>query len=110
MRGLKALVIIMGVLIVAGFAVIVVTLINRSVGAPPQESGAPVSAVTKSVAATPYKTEIPIPAGATIVETDSGDGRLIIRLRLATGAARILMVDPATGQRVGTIDLPETRP
>jgi hypothetical protein len=101
MRGLKALVIIMGVLIVAGFAVIVVTLINRSVGG----NGATV----KSTGA-PYKAEFPIPAGATIVETDADDGRLIIRLKLPGGATQILIVNSATGRRIGQIDLPEARP
>ena len=98
MRGLKALVIIMGMLIVAGFAVIVVTLINRSVGG----DGAP----AKTVAAKPYNTKIPIPDGARIVDTEAGDGRLIIHLTLPDAESQILIVDPATGRRIGTIDLP----
>ncbi len=117
MRGLKALVIIMGALIVVGFAVVVVTLVNRSgVNSSASRDSAP---SPRTQATTPYKTRIPIPAGSRITETSAADGRLIIRLTLgdsaagtagAAGAARILVIDLATGRQIGTIDLPEARP
>jgi hypothetical protein len=107
MRGLKALVIGMGVLIVIGFVVIVVTLVNRSglksVGDSSAASNPPVSAA-------PYKAKIKIPAGARIAETDADNGRLIIRLTLQDGVTRILIIDQTTGGRIGVIDLTQAKP
>ena len=113
MRGLKALVIGMGVLIVIGFVVIVVTLVNRS----GLESGEAGRAASKApVSSAPYQTEIEIPAGARITGTAAGNGRLIIHLTLrggatgTTGSARLLIIDPNSGRKIGVIDLPRAKP
>jgi hypothetical protein len=113
MRGLKALVFIMGALIVIGFAVVVVTLVNRSGVSSGGRDSAPSPRIQTT---TPYKTKITIPAGSRITETSAADGRLIIRLTGtagaagAAGAARILVIDLATGRQIGAIDLPKARP
>ena len=97
MRGLKALVIVMGVLIVAGLAVVVATIASRSSGGGGDTAGFGVA-------------RIAIPPGATVVGTTATGQRLVVRLRLADGTARLVVIDPATGQRLGTIDLaPEQR-
>lgn len=96
MRGLKALVVGMGVLIVAGLAVVVVTVAGR-IADPPEPA---VGAVEAPVAA-----RVAIPPGARIVETATGDGRILLRLLLADGGTRILAIDLATGRLSGRVDL-----
>lgn len=91
MRGLKALVIGMGVLIVGGLIVLVVAAVER--------------AGNLSAPAAETKTAIELPAGAEIVETATGDGRIVLRLKLADGSARLLVLDAATGRSAATVDL-----
>ena len=99
MRALKALVIAMAVLIAAGLGVIVVALVERA--------GEPLSDSPKAAAGAPAfgEVRVPVPAGARLVETTVAGDRLILRLRLADGAARIVVVDLATGRRLGTVRL-----
>ena len=91
MRGLKALVIGMGVLIVGGLIVLVVAAVQQAgnLSAPTAE----------------LKTTVDLPAGAEIAETVTGDGRIVLRLRLADGSARLIVLDAATGRLAATVDL-----
>ena len=91
MRGLKALVIGMGVLIVGGLIVLVVAAV--------QQAG------NLSAPAAEVKTTMDLPAGAEIAETVTGDGRIVLRLRLADGSARLIVLDAATGRLAATVDL-----
>tara|TARA_R110000787_G_scaffold85258_3_gene182061 strand:- start:744 stop:1028 length:285 start_codon:yes stop_codon:yes gene_type:complete len=91
MRFLKALVIGMGVLIVVGVVAIIVAAIDQAGGGKPPAAFAPVAIV--------------LPAGADIVETRVGDGRIVVRLKLPDGGARLMIVDPDTGRLTGTVDL-----
>ena len=86
MRALKALVIGMGVLIVAGLATVVVTIANRTLDA----DGSPTEAA------------FAIPPGAEVLETALDGNRIALRLRLADGTAAIHVFDLATGRRVAT--------
>lgn len=89
MGALKALVIGMAVLILAGLAVVAVTIAKRlGTGA---DAGPPATA-----------TAVVIPAGAAILETDLEGGRIALRLRLPGGAMAIHIHDLADGRRVGT--------
>ena len=92
MRALKALVIGMGVLIVVGVVVLVYAIINRvgETGVPELMSG---------------QSQIELPAGAQIVETSIGGGRIVVRLSLADGSQRLLLIDADTGGRIGAINL-----
>ncbi|MGE0724405.1 MAG: DUF6476 family protein [Alphaproteobacteria bacterium] len=90
MQALKALVILMGILIVAGIAVIGFTIANR-LATPP--AGAPDFG----------ERALGLPAGTTILSATPGDGRLILLVRLPDGANRVVIVDPATGRRLGTL-------
>ncbi len=92
MRGLKALVIGMGVLIVAGVVFLLYAIIDKS----GEKSAAGRSGL---------QAEIALPAGAEVVETRVGDGTIVLRLRLADGTGRLLVIDPATGKSRGRIDL-----
>lgn len=92
MRGLKALVIGMGVLIVAGVVFLVYAIIQKS--SEDGTSGRPA-----------LQSEVTLPAGAEVVETSIGDGTIVLRLRLADGSGRLVVIDPATGKTSGRIDL-----
>jgi hypothetical protein len=90
MAGLKAIVIIMGVLIVGGFIVIAVTIFNRAT-APRGEA-----ALT-----------VPVPPGGAIDMT-AADDRIVLRYRLANGQEQLVLINARTGKPAGTITLVPT--
>lgn len=90
MRALKALVIGMGVLIVVGLAVVVVTIAKRADDAKPEAASAERRMGTAPLA---------VPAGATVLETDLDGGRIALRLRLADGTMAVFVYDLASGRR-----------
>ncbi len=89
MRGLVALVVGLGILILAGFAVIVVTVVHRMNGA----STAPLADVVLAE-----------PAGTHIASASLAGGRVVAVLQ-GGGADRIVVVDLASGRRVGRVVL-----
>ncbi len=108
MQALKALVIVLGVVIVAGIAVIGVTIYQRAMA--PADSPGPGStepAVRTGLGPGFGKVALDLPAGSRIVEMMAEDDRLILRLRLADGGRQILILDMATGKRIGTFELRE---
>ncbi len=108
MRALKALVIVMGVLILAGMGLVAYGIVKRAAipERPAQPVAAPAPPATSSAAARPYgPVEISLPSGARIARTRTSGERLIVELELADGGERFLVVDLATGGLVGTIDL-----
>jgi hypothetical protein len=81
----------MGVLIVAGFIVIAVTLVMRTQGiSEPQDA---------------YRTTISVPPGAAIAETTVGGGDIVLRLVNARGESWLVTIDAASGQETGRIAL-----
>ncbi len=82
MPALKALVIGMALLIVAGLAVVAVTIANRTL-----DGGGPTDAA------------LALPRGAEILETALDGGRIALRLRLADGSTAIHVYDLDTGER-----------
>ena len=97
MRALKILVTVMGVMLVAGLAVVVATIVHRST-----QRQAPAAA---SAAAGFGHITLNLPAGAHVVEMRDAGGRLVLRLQRADGGETLLILDPATGAEIGTIDL-----
>jgi hypothetical protein len=96
LRVLVALVIFMGVLIVAGVIVVVVTIVNR-LGAPDAADNA--AAVGGFAAA-----DVPIPAGCEVVEARADGNRLVLRLGTGARCQQALVVDLATGKVVGRLN------
>ena len=109
MKLLKASVIIMGVLILVGLTVIVVVIVGRygGSGAPGAASsaGSQAPSVAAPVARGFGERFVVIPRGAEAVETRLDGNRLVVRLRLADGAAALLMLDATTGERLGLVRL-----
>jgi len=92
MRALKALVIVMGVLIVAGTAVVIVTVGKRV-----SQAG---RAAPGSVAAS-----LALPPGCKVAEMTTIGDRLALRLEGEGDCRQILLVDPATASITGHIGL-----
>ena len=109
MKTLKALVITMAVLIIAGLAVIAVTVFKRATTsdrAPSQVSpNAGRAARPEGPPRSFQAMRVALPKGSRVVTTEAEDGRLILTLELATGETRIIVIDLSTGRRLGTIDL-----
>jgi hypothetical protein len=95
MRALKIAVIVMGVLLVVGTVALIVAIATR-VSHKPAEPAA-----RAEYAAPP----IDLPAGSQIEAMTAGPDRLVIDLLLADGTRQLLVIDLATGRRLGTIPL-----
>jgi hypothetical protein len=94
MRALKVMVVVMALMIVAGIAVLAVTIANRMAtsrgGAVPQSFTAP---------------SIDLPAGARIETMAVGPDRAVLDLMLKDGGRELLVIDLATGKKLGTVPL-----
>ncbi len=99
MRSLKALVIIMGILIVLGLGLFAWGISTKL--------GEMAKGGDAAVAVTPWAApvDVAIPPGARVTEARAEDGRLIVSLRFDNGDSRILLFDLETGQRIGAIRL-----
>jgi hypothetical protein len=97
MRALKVLVVVLGVLLVAGFAVVVVTIMSRM-----GQRAAPVAAARLA----PFgNTTLTLPADSLIMEVQGAGDRILLRLDLADGTEMLLVLDAATGTELGRIKL-----
>lgn len=96
MRGLKILVVAMGILLVAGVAVLVGAIALRL-----SHRGAALAAFTAP--------PIALPRGATIEAISTGADRIVLELRLPDGTRQLVVVDLASGRELGTIPLGESR-
>ena len=95
MRALKIAVIVMGVMLVVG-TVVLIGAISARVSHKPAEPATKPGFVTQP---------IDLPPGARIEAMTAGSDRLIIDLLLPEGTRQLLVIDLATGQRLGTIPL-----
>ena len=95
MRALKIVVIVMAMLILAGSAILIVAIAGRL----SRHEPAPTPA--QPFAAAP----IELPAGARIETIGVGSDRLVLESVLPDGARQLLIIDLATGRRLGSIPL-----
>ena len=93
MRALQALVIIMGLLIVAGVAVIGTTIAMRATQQRDAPKGLPAFG----------DVQLALPPGGRVVWVSADDGRLVIHVQGGAEAARFEILDLATGGRLGTV-------
>ncbi len=94
MRGLKILVVVLGVMIVVTFAVVVAVIAGRLSRGGSAGAG-------RSFA----DTTLDLPRGARIEAMAAGTDRLVLELALPEGGRRLVVIDLATGARLGTIEL-----
>lgn len=92
MRAVKIATIAMGVLILLGTTIILVTIVKRSMTGP---AGVPEK---------PFAAMLDEPAGTSIAGVAAVRDRLAVQLR-GGGTDRVLLIDPATGMVVGRVGL-----
>jgi hypothetical protein len=92
MRALKILVIVMGITLIGGLALLVAVVAGRL----SRGGSAPHSFAT---------TTIDIPHDARIRTMTAGTDRLVLELGLPEGGRQLVVVDLSTGARLGTIEL-----
>jgi hypothetical protein len=93
-RALKAIVIILGVLIAAGLAVLIIVVFQRVVA--PSGSSSPNQPVTATVA---------LPVGARVINMTSEDDTLSLLVEGPGGRQQVITVDRRNGAVLGTLDL-----
>ncbi|HXQ49658.1 MAG TPA: DUF6476 family protein [Stellaceae bacterium] len=96
MRALKAVVIVLGVALVAGSVALVALIVGRMERR---------SAVAEGAA----PAQAALPAGSRIVATELNGDRLLIRLALADGGEELVLINARTGTRIAVFDLPAAR-
>jgi uncharacterized protein DUF6476 len=101
MRALKVLVVVMGVLLIAGFAVVVVTITGRM----SQRGALPGPAVAAAHPAPFGNTTVTLPADALVMEVQGAGDRILLRLDLRDGTEMLLVLDAVTGTELGRIKL-----
>jgi hypothetical protein len=109
MRALIALTIFMGVLIIAGLGVIVVTIIHRlSNPAPAVAVTAPIMPLVPSPLPT-GRASLVAPKGTHLAATLAVGAHLVLHFAGEGGKDTLITLDPATGAILETIDLvPDT--
>jgi len=101
MRALKILVYGMGVILVAGVIVLVVTIAYRLKHPRVETSSAAHTVIRPN--STPHA--VPLPTGAKIIAVQNDGDRVMVRLALSDGSEELMLLDWRTGVTVGIIIL-----
>jgi hypothetical protein len=96
-RFLKALIVIMGVLIVIGVTVLCIELVRRMNDPDRQAEKATEKASAASPTGVVRATALGLPTGTRIGEVVVVGNRLVIKISLPAGDDRLYIVDPRTG-------------
>ncbi len=106
MAALKTLVIVLGVLILAGLAAVSYGVLTKFSGDGAEtESPADAGPGRVSVAVPFGDVSVDVPAGARVEETDLDGGRLVVRLAMPDGETRLIVIDLAHGAVLGSVRL-----
>ena len=103
MRALKALVIVMATLILAGVIIIVVTIVKRSQQMAERGAMGPPTLAQPAAPRSFDENRVALPEGSRIVETTAEGERLVLRLRLDDGSEQLVFIDMGTGATIGTL-------
>ncbi len=93
MQALKALVIVLGVLLVGSAGLVLGVIVDR-VNQPPAPPGQDLAHAV-----------VNLPAGARVLSADAAGDRLMVRVALAEGGEALILLDAKSGARLGTIEL-----
>ncbi len=95
MQALKALVIILGIFILIAFGFLAYGVATKFGGSKP----------TVAAESSFAETRVALPADARVIETTFGGGRIILRVVKSDGTEALVLIDAATGVRVGLLHL-----
>ena len=111
MRALKALVILMAILIAVGAGLVAVTLYKRTTAHLEAKDGTPAAEKTTETGKSAgsekrgFGTQhIVLPEGAHLDDVATSGNRMVLRLRLADGSPRLIVVDLDSGATLGEFD------
>jgi hypothetical protein len=106
MRALKVLVIVMGVLLVAGIIALGFAVQYRINHPRPGAAGSPAAAGPAIGPASAVNAmTLDLPQGAKVAGAEASGERLVVRVELATGGEELIIVNLATGVPMATITL-----
>lgn len=105
MRGLKVLVIVMGVLLVAGVIALGFAVRYRLNHPRQARSAAPAAAAAIGPAGAPSAMTLDLPQGARVVGAEASGDRLVVRVELAGGSEELIIVNLLTGAPIATVTL-----
>jgi Family of unknown function (DUF6476) len=98
-RALKILVVVMGIMLVGGFVALIISIAYM---AKHRQTPLPVASALPA----PYDAPaIELPSGARIETMALGANRLVLSIITQDGNRELLVLDPASGRRLGTIPL-----
>src|SRR5262249_55598937 len=95
LRVLKIIVVVMGVMLVAGFVALVVVIAGRV------SQRGPVTQVGHPFTSAPVE----LPAGARIESMTATGDRLVLAILAPAGNRQLVIIDLASGRQLGTISL-----
>lgn len=111
---IKIATVVMGVMIIVGVAVLAVTIVKRLSGASDSPPAAD-TAARQSMSAPPMfeppaigDLEIDVPPGSSVTDVALDGRHLALTLRLSGGETAVLLIDAATGSRLGLLTLRPT--
>ncbi|MDA9975312.1 DUF6476 family protein [Alphaproteobacteria bacterium] len=110
LKVLKTLVVVMGVLIIAGVITIVVTIVSRISDKANKQGVKTTVGIVASADLVPFSDIIQaLPAGGRVVSVSADIGRLYVHYETPDGGARVLVLDSATGGKLGEISFKSAR-
>lgn len=107
MAALKALVIVMGLLIVAGVGTLGYVIMSRMAATEVANKAAAQAALeaANQPPPTPFNHAMTLPAGGEVQSITGVGDKLVLRIGGPAMHTRLLMIDPAHGTLLGTLDL-----
>jgi hypothetical protein len=110
LRVLKVLVVVMGILIVAGVVTIVVTIVSRLSDKSKNQEEKSIVGVVGPTEIVPFDViSHALPARARVVSVSADAGRLYVHYEAGNGGARVLVLNGATGGKLGEIGFESAR-
>ena len=97
MRVLAALTVVMGLMLVIGLGIVAVTILHRM--SAPKPAPANAAATGRGHAA------LPLPPGGRLMSMTAVGDRLALHIGVPNGSEMLILLDPATGAVLETIDL-----
>jgi Family of unknown function (DUF6476) len=102
MRGLKSLVIVLGIVLLGGMVTLVAAIVWRGSHPPAPETA---SSRSPGSAGRPFESSLALPAGAAIASIEAAGERLVVHVVLPDGRHLLTIIDIRSGARLGTIEL-----